>query len=683
MIDRFKIHAVTQDSISARVVLALVISLLETHGAALESSFDKPRRCPMRTCQHLCSSPWLLIDHLLVCTETSKGEFQCPECDPAHDQRMMGHMYHFWRRLSGRGRNFQARNAAKHTIPTSPGLSQSSKRGKSHDFQPTEMDGSTSWGLGNNSMHYQQYPHGAQERAPSEMDATEVLSELPASLSLDTGLGLERPWNYGESQSSSATLCGSLPSGSTDKQRIVSPYSTTTATMCTTTTNTYQSLGHLRHGQGPDFVDPTLWPWVSGSVLTASPEDADIPETGVAPWALQPLDYRRPATTDFVTHRNSVAFTPQTRESALTWDGVVHPGLASAGSQAGGQVDWPLAAISPLLCTPIRTVYTPNEHGAERIQSQASVSTSPSSADLGLQGHSTQSPVGPTTTGDGFHRPLHLAGTTAPTNNAPASLVPKRRRATRRPRGRGIPVTLEESVSEEDPSSPSVVAANLDADADRCPQPGCLYRATEKKNRLTHLRRHVKIHQNLEKLKCPVPDCASSFAAGRKDNLQQHLVKVHRLSSRDVLVFTTATSTTPQTMSSGSGDSSVQSQTLQQEEEEGGGGGEGGGAGEGKAEDWEGVEDRERGGGGGAAWTQDEILSGILLGDKESLPSGMPESEGDIYPTELDDLLDLGCESQTQRPTDLPATAHGMEGRESSWMGVNTYLGSRFLFLYR
>lgn len=646
---RFKKHAVTQDSIAARVVLALVLPLLESHGQGLQSEFDKPRHCPMRTCQHECFSPWQLINHLLVCPETSKGEVQCPECDPVHEKRLMSPVYHLWRRLSSCGR--------KHSLPTSPGLSQPSKRNKfpgedegsgiGNDFQPDqeiqppEMYGSAPpWELGGlgalGNMHFPP-PESETEtlqRVTLELDATQAF-ELPAplpgreSLFLDTSHAVfqapAQPWS---GESGNSTLWGSLPSGSTEASnlRFASPHSTIPKA------NAYHDFSTLGHSQYIPFIDPKLLTGlsVSGGALTASPDMADIPESRLssrlAPWETQPFDHlRAPATTDFVAdHYNNPELTPRSQESATTCDGIAYPGLALADSQGGGQMNWPLAI--PLTGTSIRTVYERQEGGAE--EARAVENTVPISNDFesNISTSSISSKPGP--------RGL-LPRTTVSTINAPATMVLTRRKATRQSQRKTSSITLETAVSEEQASSGMPVS--LEADADSCPL--CSYRARGKKNRLTHLRRHMKTHQNLKKLECPVPGCTSGFAAGRKDNLQHHLHKVHRLHAQDVLVSTPTTNTT-QTMSLGSDDSSEESQSVQ------------GGKGE--------TEDLEEGHGESfgtfLGHGQSDLLNGIFF-ERDTMLNEMQASGGVISAVDLEDELDMNCE----RPADLPATAWNAE----------------------
>lgn len=548
-------------------------------------------------------------------------------------------------------------------MPTSPGLTQPTKRSRwglidddgieiREDFvqrpevQPSEMYGSTPVfmpGELGNTLYYRphetlqgqsSYMQEARSYMPLEMDAITPVLELAGSpafsggrqpLSLDTSViqptarqTLKQSWSE-ESQNS--TLCGSLPSGTTDKLRFTSPQGLTTASTHQTAHQHPRNLGHSQH---PASIDPKLLTWISGSTLTASPEDADVSQTGLAPWGPQLFEYGPAATTDVVDHFENAEITSQTHKSAMPCDGTAHPGLNSAGSQGGGQMNWPPA--SPFICTPVRTVYPPQGHGAEHAREFENTGSNPTELEL----RTSHGPARPTGDRSG---PL-LAGTTVSTADAPAALHRTKRKATRP--GKISPVSLEAAVSVEH-TSPSM-AVSLEADADKCPYPECPYLARGKKNRRTHLRRHIKTHENLKKLECPVLDCTSNFAAGRKDNLQHHLKKVHHL--QDVPISTPATSVT-HTVTFGSGDSSAESQTVQ-------------GA-TGETGDWEGEEDREP---IGAALDrgQFEILNGIFF-ERDALLDGIQTSAGFTSATELEDKLGMKFE----RPADLPATAWNAE----------------------
>lgn len=100
-------------------------------------------------------------------------------------------------------------------------------------------------------------------------------------------------------------------------------------------------------------------------------------------------------------------------------------------------------------------------------------------------------------------------------------------RAPRAGRGPGPgPTAFEAAGWDIDTMMCSAEASGFHA----CPWPGCGHRPTGKdKNRRSHLKRHMATHLTSNRLQCPQPRCRQTLAAGRLDNLQAHLRNVHHM----------------------------------------------------------------------------------------------------------------------------------------------------------
>lgn len=279
-----RVHSMAEST--TRAVLAAILEIIPASGNDLTRPYPVPAPCPMVKCFHFSATPMEQIQHVSVCTEASKGEIRCWTCRKCHDFKRWHAVCNtlkspvdLLRRLSNRKRGSN----------TSAGEHSATKRGKvsvGDDFTTLSR----------------QESHGVESAWPLEMEdptsflVPEIASPSDPVRELDTEIN-NMPLALGQRDYHPARPLPTPPSTrdhswSENSQNLVAygdakvahiaeqlpPYMVSPQT----TVDDYQ-----RHQDGTDSLRLGIPPvqYIHESNLMESPEDLDIPDADLPPWA--------------------------------------------------------------------------------------------------------------------------------------------------------------------------------------------------------------------------------------------------------------------------------------------------------------------------------------------------------------------------------------------------------------
>lgn len=501
----------------------------------------------MLRCHEKFKTPWSLINHLLLCLETSKGDVNCQECQPSHAVKRLMSPVHLWRRLSGgrkrangasldwplakRGRVDELGSIGSvESLPMYEDMAKYIQNGAGqeavrnlHELDASEAD-LAQFALMNSPEslfpetqdgHYAMTRHPLQQSwcerrhelaagsimASTRQHAIELdtpQSSLPGPSSFNAALrpATEHPWS---AMSQDSTVWGTSPVDARlqkySRGNLISP----------------RSLMHPPHTnlgenplQGLRYPEPVLRP-VSGCSLAQLAEDTDpleMEDGGDAQWCIGP-DFTQPSMTGIAYQHESSNSSMKTRPvahmtnpSCTPLKVVTQPTPVHAYGQGSGS--WPLMKYQPI---------------------------TPASTTSGASATSSQSVRWPFTARSSSAHPSTETEslTKLPTPTSETSELSRRRVSSA---GKSQQSVLMSPLTQGPVNSEDNISLNADSNRDDvCPH--CEFRPRGTKNYQTHLKRHIKIHQTGNEIRCQVRGCGSTFAAGRKDNLQQHMNKVH------------------------------------------------------------------------------------------------------------------------------------------------------------
>lgn len=504
----------------------------------------------MLRCHEKFKTPWSLINHLLLCLETSKGDVSCQECQPSHQLTRLMSPVHLWRRLSGgkkrangasldwplakRGRVDELEIGGDESLPRYEDMSKYEEHGQGRDFlqYPYELVASedlkcpadfeqlealvpSSEGLFSNTPNFSMPRYPLQQswcEQPRELAAGPVSTptrhvavEPNTSRSRFSGASAsqmavrqapEHPWS---TRPYDSTVCGTSPGEMrSQKQTYAGLVSPRSSFHCQQDDPTYDPRQGLR------IPDPMLR-GVSGYNLASLLEESDpleMEDGGDAQWYDGP-DYGQAAIAERAYETDRTSTMAQSAAHMST------PGVKSLRvvtqpmpmhTYGQGHDFWLLANYQP---------------------------PTPVSMNSGASAASQNSVRWPFTgSSSSFPESYKAESTTkVPTSGVEAAALGKRRAsgAERSEQSLLVSPLSQGTVQSEDNISPSTDSNQDDA----CPY--CDHQPKGSKNYRTHLKRHIKTHEPGHELRCQVHGCGSTFAAGRKDNLRSHMNKVHSI----------------------------------------------------------------------------------------------------------------------------------------------------------
>lgn len=485
----------------------------------------------MLRCHEKFKTPWSLINHLLLCPETSKGDVDCQDCTPSHVVKRVISPAQLWRRLSG-GRKRPNGASLDWPLP---------KRGRVDECD--NNDSFESLPVYEDVAKYGQYREQQSLTDVHELDALQAdLADLEALHSSMPRHTLQQGWSNPVRELAEGSV--KVPTASNAVELDTSHYCSGFS-FSGELTSRIPTRQHSEHFQSPVLQNPTAYgtsaaeaslqeqPYVDSlpygtstqrqqddlgpifrqdmrhldpklrcmSEYSLAPEPADgasfeIVDDGDGHWFTGP-DYSQQATSSQVrstsTMRHSGVYV--TNPGAIRLSVVTQPRSA----HAYGQEDKPWPLTNSQLLTPMSNTSGPSATSSRGAQWPCNTTSSSASTSTTFE-----SPTVSSTLGQEARRTASGAG--------------------RSDRSILLSPLTEGPMNSEDNISPSTDRNPNDV----CPHCDYVPKGDKNKNYRTHMKRHIKTHEpGQHDLQCEVDGCGCTIKAGRKDNLRQHMKKVH------------------------------------------------------------------------------------------------------------------------------------------------------------